>query len=123
MRSGACARARIGQLATALPASATNSRRLIGFSPKLLDHLIGAQEERLGDRDSDRLGGNQVYDKAESSWLFDRDIGWLRSAQNFVDELGGAPPEVREVWPVGHQTTRFDEIPAAVHRRQSRRAR
>ena len=37
--------------------------------------------------------------------------------------VGGAPEQVRDVWSIGHQTSRFDVLPNAVHRRQSRAER
>jgi hypothetical protein len=33
------------------------------------DHLVGAQEERLGDRQPKRLGGRQIDDKVKSCRL------------------------------------------------------
>src|SRR5262249_11756144 len=52
--------------------------------------------------------------------LFDRDVGGLRPAQNLVDDVGHAPELVRNVWSIGQQTTRFNVLPKAMHRRQSR---
>jgi hypothetical protein len=31
-------------------------------------------------------------------------------AQNLVDIIGGAPQQVREVWSIGHQTSRLDVL-------------
>src|SRR5690242_19679069 len=84
------------------------------------DHLVGAQQERFGDRQPERLGGGQIEGEIELSRLLDRKIAWLRSAKNLVDIVGGAPVQVRLVWSIGRQTSRFDDLPAGVTRRQSR---
>ena len=70
--------------------------------------------------EAERLGGREIDDEIEFGRLLDRDVGGLRAAQNLVDIVGGAPEQVREVRSIGHQTSRFDVLPKAVHRRQSR---
>src|SRR5262249_26716368 len=52
--------------------------------------------------------------------LFDRDVGRLGPTQNLVDDVGHAPELVRNVWSIGQQTARFNVLPKAMHRRQSR---
>ena len=37
------------------------------------------------------LGGRQVDEQIELSWLLDGGISRLRPAQNLVDKIGGAP--------------------------------
>src|SRR6201981_4182490 len=37
------------------------------------DHLVGAHQERLGDRDPERLRGSKIDKKIQFDWLF----GWL----------------------------------------------
>src|SRR5438093_12328681 len=54
-----------------------------------LDHLVGAQEERLGDRQAKRLGGVQIDDEIELGRLLDRDVAWLGPSQNLVNIVGG----------------------------------
>jgi hypothetical protein len=46
------------------------------------------------------LGGGEVDDEIELGRLLDRDVAWLRPAQNFVDQLGGAPEQIRASLPV-----------------------
>src|SRR5258707_9917912 len=41
-------------------------------------------------------------------------------AQNLVDELGGAPEQIGEVWSIGHQTSHFDVFAETMHRRYPR---
>jgi hypothetical protein len=57
----------------------------------LLDHLVGAQQERLRDRESERLGGGQVDDQLELGRLLDWKVNGLRPLENLVDEVTRAP--------------------------------
>ena len=41
---------------------------------RLFDRLVGAQEERLGDREPECLGGCQIDDEIELDRLFDRQV-------------------------------------------------
>ena len=65
----------------------------------------------------------KLIDEIEFGGLLDRDVSRLRPAQNLVDKFGGAPEKVRQICPIGHQTSRFDVLPKAVHCRQSRALR
>ena len=42
------------------------------------------------------LGSLEIDDEIEFGWLLNRYIGRLRPAQNPVDQLGGAPNQVRK---------------------------
>src|SRR3984893_11921105 len=92
-------------------------------SALLFDNLVSAQQERLGDRQAQRLGGCQVYDEVELGRLLDGDITRLRPAQNFVDIACGAPVKVWVVWSIGHQNCGLDVFLGDVNRRQSRAER
>src|SRR4051812_8433297 len=89
-------------------------------SRRSFDHLVGAQEERLRDRQSECLGGSKIEDELELGRLLDREVGRLCPAQNLVDKVGSAPEKVRGVRSIGHQTSRFDVLAKTEHRRQSR---
>jgi hypothetical protein len=89
----------------------------------LFDHLVGTMQERLGDRQPERLGGLEIDDEIKFGRLLDRDIAGFRPAQNLVDQPGGAPEQVREVCRIGHKTPSCDQLPKTVHRRQSRTQR
>ena len=41
--------------------------------------------------EAERFGGLEIDDEIEFGRLLDRDVGRLRSAQNLVDKVGGAP--------------------------------
>ena len=69
---------------------------------------------------AERLRGREVDDELELGRLLDRQVGGLRSTQNLVDIVTGAPEQVREVYSIGHQTSRFDIFAMAVHRRYPR---
>src|SRR5712691_9359698 len=43
-----------------------------------LDHLVGAQQERLGDCQPERLGGCKIDDEIELGCLLDRNFARLR---------------------------------------------
>src|SRR5262249_59576745 len=55
------------------------------------DHLVGAQQERLGDCQPERLGGCKIDDEIKLGRLLDRNFARLRPAKNLVDILGRAP--------------------------------
>src|SRR5262249_53798838 len=88
-----------------------------------LDHFVGAGEQRRRDGEAEHLGSGQVDDKLESGRLLDRNIAGLRTAQNLVNQLGGAPELIQEVWAVGHETARFNKTAGIEDRRQSRAER
>ena len=89
-------------------------------SNSLLDHLASEREQLVWNRETKCLGRGQIDGEIELDWLLDRDVGGLCPAQNLVDEFGGAAEQVRYVCSIGHQTYRFEVLPKAVHRRQSR---
>jgi hypothetical protein len=55
----------------------------------LLDHLIGAQQDRLRHRKSKRLGGLEVDGHVEFRWQLNRKLRRFRAAQNAIDISGG----------------------------------
>src|SRR5215468_10289912 len=67
-------------------AGASDNRLDRGRMPiALLDDVVGAGEDRLRDRQSERLRGLEIDRKIESGRQLDRQIGGLASLQNLVD--------------------------------------
>ena len=60
-------------------------------SPRLFDHLVGAQKKRLGYLETKSLCGGDIDAQIEFGRLLDRQVGWLCAPQYLVDEVGGAP--------------------------------
>src|SRR5262245_36554626 len=106
---------------SARPLSAKSGCEQTQQNPHLLDHLVGAGEQRGGYVDAERQRSDQADDQIESCWLLDRQITWSGPAQNLVNIVTSAPEEVREVRSIRDKTTRFDVFATAVHSRQSRR--
>ena len=82
-RSPYCARAASGH-AAAPPRSVMKSD--VSF-----DQLVGAQEERLRNRQADLLGGLEIDHQHEFGRLLDGEIGGLGALQDPID-VGGASP-------------------------------
>ena len=82
-----------------------------------LDHLIRPIQHRLWNRQTDLLGRLEIDHQLEFRRLLDRKIGRLGSLQDFVHVIGDAPVAVREVRPVGHESTGIYIFCVAAHRR------
>jgi hypothetical protein len=50
----------------------------------LIDHFVGAQQQRLRQRQAERAGGAPVDDQLEARHLLDRQVGRLDAAQQAV---------------------------------------
>ena len=89
----------------------------------LFDHLVGGEQQPGRHGQADRFCGFEVEYKLEFGRLLNRDFTRPRPAQNFVDIIGGAPPQIGEVGSIGHQASRFHAPLITVHRRQARGSR
>jgi hypothetical protein len=76
----------------------------------LLDDLVGAQQERLGDGEPERLGGLEVDDELEFVGLLDWDVAGFRAAQNLVDKIRGTTELIRPARSIGDQATRSTNL-------------
>jgi hypothetical protein len=56
----------------------------------LFDHLIGAQQEVLGQLEAEHLRGGEIEDQVKLGRLLDRQVAGLCAAQDLIDIVGGA---------------------------------
>src|SRR5262245_19897220 len=75
------------------------------------DHLVGTREQRLRQGEAQRLCRCKIDDEIELYGLLDWQIAWIRSAQNLVDIIAGAPKQVRDARSIRHQTSRLYPLP------------
>ena len=54
------------------------------------NHLVGPGEHRWWHGEAECLGGLEVHHQFELDWLFDRQIGRLRTLENLVSKARGA---------------------------------
>ena len=57
----------------------------------LLNDFVGGGEQRLRHFQAERLCGRKINGQVELGWLFYREVGWLRPAQDFVIVIGSVP--------------------------------
>src|SRR5262252_839116 len=76
-----------------------------------LDDLMGSQQQRLRNREAERLSGLEVDDEVELDRLFDRKIRRLRALENPVYVHGGSTKEIRHARPVPHESPGRHELP------------
>src|SRR5262249_44366863 len=63
--------------------------------------LVSLQDQRLGYRQPEGLGGLKVDDELELGWPLDWQIGWLGSPEDSV--FGGASVKILGTGSVGHE--------------------
>ena len=71
------------------------------------DHLVGAQQDRRRQIDTDRRGGLQIHHHLELRRLLDRQIGGLGAVGDPINELSNAPEERCDTRPVAQQAARI----------------
>src|SRR6266536_1460420 len=83
----------------------------------LLDHLVGAQQQRLRDLEPERFGGLEVDHEVVPGWLLHRKLARLRPLEDLVDVDGRTPEHVVEARPVRNQSPIADQWCVLIHRR------
>src|SRR5512147_2170907 len=81
-----------------------------------LDDFIGSHEKRGRYRQAERAGGFQIYRKFDFVWLLDRQISRLRTFENPVDEVRGAPIQLVQTRTVGDDKTSRRPFPRSAYR-------
>jgi hypothetical protein len=64
-----------------------------GHGPTLFNHLVGAADQGVGDRDAERLGCSEIYDELYLSCLLYRHIGRLVAFENATGVACGGNAE------------------------------
>src|SRR6266446_5649947 len=82
------------------------------------DDLIRTNQQRLRNRQAERLRRLQVDDEFELRGLLDGKVGGLGALEDLIDEVCGAPPQVSDIDPVRHEPASIYELPIPIHRRQ-----
>src|SRR5437660_5126915 len=67
------------------------------------DHLVRPQQQRLRDREAERPRGLEIDDESKAIGLFDWQVLGFRAFENSRDQRTGAPPQIDNVRPVGHE--------------------
>jgi hypothetical protein len=72
------------------------------------------------DGNSKGFGCLEIDHQLELGRLLDRNVGWLRAAQNLVNQFSGAPEHIGVVRSVGDQAPGFGQYPQTPYNRQPR---
>jgi hypothetical protein len=68
-----------------------------GLSRRLLNHLVRPIQDVGRYREANLLCCFQINHQLKLHWLLHRQVGGLRTFQDFIDEYGSPPPLVRQV--------------------------
>jgi hypothetical protein len=91
--------------------------------PSLFDHLVRSGEERLRNRQPERLGRFEIDHELECCRGLNRQVGGVGAAECFINVGGRAPDTVRNTGSIGHQSARFHDLFLRKKRRQAGRRR
>ena len=92
---------------------------LMNISDPSSNDPIGAQQDRIGKFDTERVRRSHVYYQLEREWLFDGQICRLCAPENLVYVGGRTAKLIRNVWSIGDEAADIDKIARFVNRRKS----
>ena len=84
---------------------------------QLFDLLVGAQQNRWGYGETERLGGLEVQDHFKFCRQLNGQLRRLRAAQDAIDIGGGTAKAIYQVGSVGEQATAPDKERLRIDRR------
>src|SRR5262249_39738173 len=84
-----------------------------------LNNLVRTLQYRLWDREAKCLGRLEVDHELEFRRLLDREVGWPRTLEDLIHVNPGAPPLIRQAWPVRHQASGLHILPGTICGRQA----
>src|SRR2546422_3766897 len=84
-----------------------------------LDHLVGAHEQRLPDREAEGFRRFEIDHQLEHGGLLDGKIAGLGTLENLVHVMGGTHVHRTQVWPIREQPSGARELAELEHPRQA----
>ena len=90
------------------------------FRRDSFDYLVGTSEQPRRNFEPDRLGGFEVDDQLELSWLLDRQFLRFCTSENLVDIVGSNAKLIGQTGTVGQKSTGLDVFTPREYDRQSR---
>lgn len=90
---------------------------------RVLNQLVGLEEESWGNAQAEGLGGVGILDQLEFGGLLHRQVSGLGAFQDLIHMGGGAPAQGGKVRPILHEPVLVCKLHLASDRRQAARPR
>ena len=84
----------------------------------LFDQFVRAGNDARRQLKAECLSGFEVDDHLELGWLLNWKIGRLGTPENLVDVVSGAPKQISNIWPIGHESAGCHKFSNSMKRRQ-----
>src|ERR687897_942324 len=97
-------------------ASFTLAKSVHGSKADLLDHLIGAGEDRRREGEAEGLGGVEIYDQLKRRWLNDWQVGGISAFENHAPVDADLPIGCREARSIADQAAGRSEFTVRINR-------